>query len=83
MTTPVHALKDFWDGLSGAQRASVATVAVLDLSLRGAALIDLSRRPQRDVRGPKWLWALSLSVVNSVGLLPIAYFVRGRGHEHR
>ncbi len=78
MTGRVDALKDRWQSLTDGQRAAVATVAVLDASLRVAAVIDLARRPQCEVRGPKWLWALSLSVVNSLGVVPLAYFVRGR-----
>lgn len=78
MTSRAVDLKNRWHALSDGQRAVVATVAVLDASLRVAALTDLARRPQREVRGPKWLWAVSLSVVSSLGLVPLAYVVRGR-----
>ena len=38
------------------------------------ALIDLSR--QTATRGPKWVWAVVIIVVNIIG--PIVYFVIGR-----
>ncbi|MFT3860274.1 DUF5652 family protein [Micropruina sp.] len=61
----------------GKRRVLVA-VATADLALRAWALADLAARPQQKVRGPKAGWALALSVVNSVGLLPAAYLLWGR-----
>lgn len=78
MAGRVDELRDRWQALSAGQRTVVSTVAVLDASLRVVALTDLARRPPHEVRGPKWLWALSLSVVSSMGLVPLAYVVRGR-----
>jgi len=46
--------------------------------LKVAALTDLARRPASEVRGSKLRWALAVTLVNSVGAVPIAYFVRGR-----
>jgi hypothetical protein len=49
-------------------------VILLQLGLMIVALIDLIRRER--TRGPKWVWALVIVLVNLVG--PIVYFVVGR-----
>ena len=46
--------------------------------LKIAALVDLWRRRSDQVRGRKRAWATALLFVNSVGGVPIAYFVVGR-----
>jgi hypothetical protein len=51
---------------------------VIEGALKLAALIDLARRPASDVRGSKVKWALAIVLINSVGAVPITYFVRGR-----
>ena len=50
----------------------------MDTSLKVAALYDLRSRPSEQVRGSKRAWGLTLAFVNSAGLLPVAYFLRGR-----
>lgn len=67
-----------WNDLSTTTRRLVVAGAVVDTSLKAAALVDLARRPAVEVRGSKGLWATAITVVNSVGLLPLAYFVFGR-----
>jgi drug/metabolite transporter (DMT)-like permease len=52
-------------------------VILIELGLMVAALVDLIRRPQ--TRGPKWVWALVIVLVNFIG--PIIYFVAGRKDE--
>jgi hypothetical protein len=52
-------------------------VLVIQLGLMIAALVDLVRREQ--TRGPKWVWALVILLVNFIG--PIIYFVAGRKEE--
>jgi hypothetical protein len=52
-------------------------VVLIELGLMVAALVDLIRRPQ--ARGPKWVWALVIVLVNFIG--PIIYFVAGRKDE--
>jgi hypothetical protein len=47
-------------------------------ALKIAALVDLRRRPASQVRGSKWAWALAVFFVNSLGTVPLAYFVKGR-----
>jgi len=50
----------------------------LDAGLKAAALIDLARRPASEVRGSKARWAAVIAVVNSVGVIPVVYFLYGR-----
>ncbi len=50
---------------------------LLQLVLMTVALVDLVRRTQ--TRGPKWVWALIVIFVNTIG--PIIYFVAGREDE--
>jgi hypothetical protein len=54
---------------------------VLEAVVKVAALRDLKRRPADQVRGPKWLWGGVITVANSAGLVPAAYFVLGRRHD--
>jgi hypothetical protein len=54
------------------------SMAAVDLGLRTWALVDLRRRPAQNVKGPKAAWAAGLVVVNSAGILPLAYFIFGR-----
>jgi hypothetical protein len=50
-------------------------VALVQTALVVTAERDISRRPQAEVRGPKWVWRI-VAMVNFVG--PITYFVAGR-----
>ena len=52
-------------------------IALLELGLMVAALIDVIRREQ--TRGPKWMWIVIVVVVNIIG--PIVYFLVGRREE--
>jgi hypothetical protein len=52
-------------------------IAIVQIVLLVAALLDLMKRPR--TRGPKWLWLLIIIFVNIVG--PILYFVLGRDEE--
>jgi hypothetical protein len=52
--------------------------ATIDGALKIAALVDLARRPSDQVRGSKARWAAAVSLTNSFGAVPIAYFVWGR-----
>ena len=72
------AVQQRWNDLSPGSRKLIIGVAVAESILKGAALIDLKRRPASQVRGPKWLWAPVIAVVNSAGVVPISYFVFGR-----
>ena len=48
---------------------------VVQLSLLGAALIDIKRRQPDQLNGPRWLWT-GVSFINFIG--PVTYFVVGR-----
>jgi hypothetical protein len=67
-----------WSDLSERSRRLIVAGAVAEGCLKIAALVDLVRRPAREVRGRKWAWAVALVLVNSVGALPLAYFRFGR-----
>jgi hypothetical protein len=67
-----------WSDLSVGARRLLVTAAVAEGILKGAALIDLRRRPASQVRGPKWVWATVVTVVSSAGVVPISYFLFGR-----
>lgn len=49
-----------------------------EAGLKIAALIDLSQRPRDGVRGTKAAWAAALILVNSGGVVPVVYLLRGR-----
>jgi hypothetical protein len=72
------AAKRTWSDLDESTRKLIITVAVVEGILKVAALIDIKRRPASQIRGPKWLWAPLVAVVNSAGVVPISYFVFGR-----
>ena len=70
--------KKRWGDLSSRTRRLLVAAGVCDAILRVAALVDLVRRPAAEVRGSKVRWGLAVALTNSVGVVPIAYFVRGR-----
>jgi hypothetical protein len=67
-----------WNELSPRTRRLVVAASAIEGALKIAALVDLARRPAGAVRGSKAAWVISVSLVNSLGVLPIVYFVRGR-----
>ena len=64
-----------WRELGPGQRRSIVLSVVVQLALLVAALVDIRRRPQEEIRGNKWLWTAA-AFVNFVG--PISYFLVGR-----
>ncbi len=72
-----------WSDLSGSTRRLLLIAGVAEGILKLVALIDLKRRPSDQIRGPKWLWATSIAVVGSAGVLPISYFILGRRPKPR
>jgi Phospholipase_D-nuclease N-terminal len=64
-----------WNELSKGQQAAVVAGAAVELVLTAVALVDLSRRPAEQVRGPKALWAAGC-FVQPVG--PVLYLAVGR-----
>ncbi|HEU5266372.1 MAG TPA: hypothetical protein VFU35_06710 [Jatrophihabitans sp.] len=59
-------------------RRLLVVAAVFEGLLKIAALIDLVRRPSTEVRGSKARWAAAITLINSVGAVPIVYFRYGR-----
>jgi len=51
---------------------------VVESVLKAVALADLARRPAAQVRGPKPMWALLLTLSNSLGVAPVIYWLYGR-----
>ncbi|QYH19719.1 PLDc N-terminal domain-containing protein [Corynebacterium aquatimens] len=74
--TFLDTLRDGWNAMSNEQRTFVGILAAVDTAAKGAALWDLARVDDRSLRGPKWLWATTIPVLNTVGWL--AYFTVGR-----
>ncbi len=64
-----------WRDLSTRQRSGALLGGVVQVALLVAALADIYKRPQEEIRGSKWLWTAA-AFVNFVG--PISYFVFGR-----
>ena len=67
-----------WNELSSRTRQLIIAGGVFEGALKVAALVDLSRRPASEVRGSKVRWALAVTLINSVGAVPVAYFSYGR-----
>jgi hypothetical protein len=70
--------REKWNQLSPRARRAIVVGGAIDGVLRIAALVDLARRPSTAVRGSKPAWVVAVSLVNSFGVLPLVYFVRGR-----
>ncbi|KKK01514.1 PLDc N-terminal domain-containing protein [Micromonospora sp. HK10] len=64
-----------WSELPRWQRTATAVLAPVEVVLTVVAAIDLARRPEREVRGPKAVW-WPLLFVQPVG--PAAYLGWGR-----
>jgi hypothetical protein len=72
-----------WGELSPQVRRVIITAGAVEGALKVAALIDLVRRPAGAVRGSKLRWATAITLINSVGVVPMIYFVRGRRRAPR
>lgn len=67
-----------WSDLSKPTQRLIIVAGAVETSLKAAALVDMKRRPASQIRGSKWVWAPAVTVINSFGLAPLAYFVFGR-----
>jgi hypothetical protein len=67
--------KPRWEDLSSRQRGAIVGVGAVQVALMLAALLDLRRRPAKEIRGPKAAW-VAASFVNTIG--PLSYFAFGR-----
>ena len=70
-----------WKDLSPRTRRLIALGASLDAFSRAIALVDLKRRSPAQVNGSRTRWAAAILLVNSGGLVPLAYLVCGRRPE--
>lgn len=59
-------------------RQVLLTAAGVEAGLKIAALIDLAQRSPQEVVGTRGRWAVAIALLNTVGVLPIVYFLRGR-----
>ena len=65
-----------WRNLSPRQKGGIVAAVVVQIGLLLAALSDIHRRPEGQIRGnKKWPWTLA-AFVNFVG--PVSYFLFGR-----
>lgn len=67
--------KKRWSDLGTGQRRGVMFSGVVQVALLIAALADIWRRPEEQIRGSKRLWTAA-AFVNFIG--PVSYFVFGR-----
>lgn len=72
----VGTLQDGWNAMSTEQRAMVGILGGIDLLVKTAALIDLTRADAAALRGPKVFWAPVVAAVNTLGWA--AYFTVGK-----
>jgi hypothetical protein len=72
--------KKAWSELTRSQQRTILVGGAAQLALQAAALWDLRRRPDQEVRGSKWWW-VAASFVNFLG--PVAYFVAARRRRGR
>jgi hypothetical protein len=66
--------------ISSRSRKLIIAAAVVEGSLKTAALIDMKRRPRSEIRGPKWAW-VAVVLVNSAGVGSLSYFIFGRRRD--
>jgi hypothetical protein len=59
-----------WSDLSERDRRLIIVAGAFESALK--------IRPSEEINGPKWAWATAITVVNSVGAVPAAYFLLGR-----
>ena len=70
-----------WGDLSPRTRQLIIAGAIGEGIFKIAALVDIARRPADQIRGPKWVWAPTVLLVNSFGGAPLAYFAFGRRRD--
>ena len=70
-----------WRDLSERNRRLILVGGAVEAILKVTALVDLKRRPATGIRGRKWVWATVITLANSVGLVPIGYFLFGRRRD--
>ena len=64
-----------WQDLTYRQKRNMVLAGAVQMGLLAAALVDIYRRPEEEIRGKKRLWTAA-AFVNFAG--PMAYFLFGR-----
>lgn len=67
-----------WSELTPRTQRIIVLAGTSEGTLKVLALIDLARRPASEIKGSKLRWALAITLINSVGAVPIIYFTWGR-----
>lgn len=67
-----------WNDLDPRVRRAIIIGGAAEGALKIAALIDLKRRSSAEVLGPRIGWAAAITLINSVGAVPVLYFRFGR-----
>jgi len=67
-----------WSDLDEGTRRLILVGGAVEAVLKTVALVDLRRRPAGQVRGRTWVWATAISLANSMGAVPLAWFLFGR-----
>jgi hypothetical protein len=70
-----------WSDLSERTRRRLVIGAVVEGILKLVALNDLRHRSAGEIRGRKWVWATGITLANSVGAVPLGYFLFGRRRD--
>ena len=60
---------------SRAGRVALGLATAAELTAKICMLVEVFRRPQEELRGPKWAWVMA-AFVNTLG--PVAWFGWGR-----
>ena len=64
-----------WGSLSARTRRLIVVGGVIEFGFKVAALRDIYRRADEEIRGNKWVW-VTAQAINTFG--PISYFMFGR-----
>lgn len=70
--------KKKFEDLPKPARVLLTIGGLVDGGLRAYALVDLAKRDDTEVKGPKSAWVVALSLVNSLGAVPVSYLLWGR-----
>jgi hypothetical protein len=73
--------KKRWKDLSPRAKRFLIIGGAFEGVLKIPALVDLRKRPAGQIRGSKRRWAAAIVLINSMGAVPIAYFMRGRKRD--
>lgn len=66
-----------WSDLTARQKTPFVLRGIVQVALLAIALADIYSRPADEIKGSKWLW-VAASLMNFMGIGPIAYFLFGR-----